>query len=234
MEEMPEPGPRNKAWMITFTDLVSLMLTFFVMLFAMSNVKIDKWDSMIDALSQSLNATDSKAVVISSAQYNVPTIVRKRAINLDYLAAVLEKAAAEDEVLSHGRIMRMEDRLIVALPGDLLFAPDRAALSDKARGAVFSLGGVLRNISNRIGVEGHTDPVSPKGGPYASNWELSLARAAAVANALRHAGYPEDIIAYGFADSRYSLLPEFPEKRRRALARRVDIVVLPGAGRSGR
>ena len=129
-EDIPEGRGPSKAWMVTFTDLVSLMLTFFVMLFAMSNVKVDKWDSMIDALSQSLNTSGANAVVVSSAEYNVATIVRRQAINLDYLASVLEKTVAEDEVLAHSRIMRLEDRLVIALPGDLLFASARADLSE--------------------------------------------------------------------------------------------------------
>ncbi len=229
-EDTPEARGPSKAWMVTFTDLVSLMLTFFVMLFAMSNVEVDKWDSLIDALSQSLNASGANAVVVSSAEYNVATIVRKQAINLDYLASVLEKTVAEDEVLAHSRIMRLEDRLVIALPVDLLFTPARADLSEKAREAVFNLGGVLRNIGNQIGINGHTDPVLVTGGAYASNWELSLARAAAVANALRRSGYAEDIVAYGFADSRFSQLPDLPTDQRHALGRRVDIVVLPNAG----
>ncbi len=229
-EDTPEARGPSKAWMVTFTDLVSLMLTFFVMLFAMSNIKVDKWDSMIDALSQSLNAPGTKAVVVSSAEYNVATIIRKQAINLDYLASVLEKTVTEDEVLAHSRIMRLEDRLVIALPGDLLFTPARADLSEKAREAVFNLGGVLRNIGNQIGINGHTDPVLVTGGAYTSNWELSMARAAAVANALRRSGYAEDIVAYGFADSRFSQLPDLPTDQRHALGRRVDIVVLPNGG----
>ena len=229
-EDTPRARRPSKAWMIIFTDLVSLMLTFFVMLFAMSNVKIDKWESMIDVLSLSFNVSRAKAVVTSSTEYNVATFVRKQAINLDYLAAVLEKTVAEDAVLAHSRIMRLEDRLVIALPGDLLFAPARADLSEKARAAVFTLGGVLRTIGNQIGVDGHTDPVLVTGDAYASNWELSLARAAAVANALRRSGYTDDIVALGFADSRFSQLPDLPTDQRHALGRRVDIVVLPNAG----
>jgi len=88
----------------------------------------------------------------------------------------------------------------------------------------------LRNIGNQIEINGHTDPVPATGGEYASNWELSVARAAAVANALRRSGYAEDIIALGFADSRFSQLPDLPTDQRNALGRRVDIVVLPDAG----
>ncbi len=147
-----------------------------------------------------------------------------------FLAFSASWAVAEDEVLARSRIMRLGDRLVIALPGDLLFAPGRADLSEKAREAVFNLGGVLRNIGNQIGINGHTDPVLVTGGAYTSNWELSMARAAAVANALRRSGYAEDIIAFGFADSRFSQLPDLPTDQRYALGRRVDIVVLPNAG----
>ncbi|MBT3305153.1 MAG: chemotaxis protein MotB, partial [Alphaproteobacteria bacterium] len=44
-------------WLITFTDLVALMLAFFVMLFAMSNVKVSDWQNVIDSLSQTLRPT---------------------------------------------------------------------------------------------------------------------------------------------------------------------------------
>ena len=58
-------------WLLTFTDLVALLLTFFVMLFAMSNVKIDRWKEMIDTLSQSLNPARSEPTKVPSAQYNI-------------------------------------------------------------------------------------------------------------------------------------------------------------------
>jgi chemotaxis protein MotB len=221
------PPPQGKGWMIVFTDLVSLMLTFFVLLFSMSSVQVNRWEEMIDALSQTLAPSREKTVSEVSAQYNIATIFRKRAINLDYLAAVLKESMAKDAVLARCHIMRLEDRMVIALPGDLLFATGEAALSDRARRALFTLGGVLRNVGNQIGVNGHTDPVPPRSVDFTSNWELSLARAVAVANALRRSGYREDVIAYGFADSQFDELPVLPLEERRALGRRVDIVVMP-------
>ena len=218
---------QNRGWMITFTDLVSLMLTFFVMMFAMSNVKVDRWDDMIDALSQSLQPSKEKVETAVTAQYNISSVFRKRAINLDYLAAVLEETIARDEGLTRTRVLRLEDRLVISLPGDILFEAGRAVLSAEARQALFSLGGVLSNIDNQMAVNGHSDPSPPEGEEYASNWELSVARAIAVANAMRRAGYDRDIIARGYADSRYAELPDIAEEKRVTLARRVDIVVLP-------
>ncbi len=226
------PPPPSKAWMVTFTDLVSLMLTFFVMLFAMSSVKVDRWETMIDALSQTLNPSRVKTVAAATAKYNIATVFRKRAINLDYLAAVLDETMSADAVLARSEIMRLEDRLVVALPTDLLFEPGLAVLSPRARTALFNLGGVLRNIGNQIGVNGHTDPLAPDGDQFTSNWELSLARAVAVGNALRRSGYTEDVIAYGFSDSRFGQLADLSEAEQRAMARRVDVIILGTVGDS--
>lgn len=228
--DIPQAPPTSRAWMITFTDLVSLMLTFFVMMFAMSNVKPDKWNDMTNALSQGLNTESQRAAAAATAKFSISTIFRKRAINLDYLSAVLEDAMAQVPLLENSQLLRLEDRLVIALPGDLLFHPGRAVMTERARQALFSLGGLLRNIGNQIGVNGHSDPQPPKGGEYTSNWELSVARAIAVANALRRAGYPDDIVAYGYSDSRYQQLPDLPEQQRQAMGRRVDIVIFPTVG----
>jgi len=229
-DEIRMESKQGVAWMITFTDLVSLMLTFFVLLFSMSSIKVDRWNDVIDALSQSLNPSSTKAQSSATSSFNIATLFRKRAINLDYLSSVLEEAVANDELLASSQLMRLEDRLVIALPGDLLFQPGNAVLADDAKKALFNLGGVLRNIGNQIGINGHTDPAPPTRSQYTSNWELSMGRATAVANALKRSGYTEDIISFGYASSRYKELPEMPEAERRVLGRRVDIVVFPTVG----
>ena len=218
--------------MITFTDLVALLLAFFVLLFSMSSVRPDSWRVAIDSLSRTLNPTRVDKAVPSAVPFNIGTTFPKRGSDLDYLATVLNEALREDALLSSTRIIRSADRLIVALPGDLLFENGRAELSERAGKSLLILGSVLRNIGNRIGVNGHSDPQPLKDGAYKSNWELSLARAVAVANTLRRSGYRREIVAYGFADSRYQQLPKIEEEQRRALARRVDIVILPTETRS--
>ncbi len=233
----PSPGGRpggreSRMWLITFTDLVALMLTFFVMLFSMSSVKISEWQNVIDSLSQTLRPTLEKTVPASTSSFNIGTIFRGRATNLDYLASVLGDVVDGDELLSLGRLMRLEDRLIIALPGNLLFETDGAALTERGRQALFVLGGVLRNIGNRIGVNDHSGPSRPAGGEYNSNWELSTARAASVANALRQSGYPDDITAFGYANSRTGPFSGLPETLRDSLSRRIEIVVRPDAGGS--
>lgn len=224
------PAVSRQAWMITFSDLISLLLAFFVLLFSMYSVKFDRWQSAVDSLSEALNPKRADAVAPFPSPFNIGKVSQKRVIDLDYLSTLLQQSVKTDALLSESRIMRRGDRLIVALPGDLLFDPGRAVLSQRARDAVFNLGGVLRTLDNQIGVNGHSDPDPLNSAEYASNWELSLARAAAVANTLRRSGYEKEIVAYGFADSRYDELPRMNETQRQALARRVDIVVFATAG----
>ncbi len=217
----------TKMWMLTFTDLVSLLLTFFVMLFAMSNVKIDEWEKVIDSLSQTLNPAIDDTVIKPTAQLNIGTLFRRRAVNLDYLSAVIAENLSVDPVLKDALIVNLEDRLVIALPGDLLFDPGAALVSARAQDAMFTLGAMFANVGNAIAVTGHTDPTPPGGDAYASNWELSMARAASVANAIRRGGYDQKIVAFGYGASQYNRLPNLSDDQKRRLARRVDIIVMP-------
>ena len=228
-EKTPSEELGTRVWLITFTDLVALMLAFFVMLFAMSSVKVNDWQSVIDSLSQTLRPSEEKTLPAATSVFNIGTIFRKNAINLNYLASVLMEAVESHPLLSTGRLIRLEDRLVIALPGNLIFEPGGALLTERGRQALFVLGGVLRNIGNKIGVNGHSDRFPP-GGDYTSNWELSTARAAVVANALRQSGYTDDITAFGYADGRLGQLSDLSDADRSALAGRIEVIIRPTAG----
>ncbi|MBT3557186.1 MAG: OmpA family protein [Rhodospirillales bacterium] len=228
--ETPE-GTISKSWMIIFSDLISLMLTFFVLLFSMSDMNLDNWNEITDTLSRSLSPTIiEEEPVLKSSEFNISTVLRENATDIDYLSGVMTELLSNDEVLGGSRVLRLDDRLVVALPSDALFEESGAVLTENAWDAVFKLSGVLRNVANQIGVNGHSDPVPPNSAIFTSNWELSIARATAVSNLLRQSGVNQDIAAYGFSDSRYDELPDLPEDERATMARRVDIVIFPTGG----
>ncbi|WP_246832892.1 flagellar motor protein MotB [Thalassospira sp. MCCC 1A01428] len=233
MDEPKKEEPSGPPiWMLSLADLISLLLTFFVMLFAMSSVKVDRWDEVVDSLSQSIKPSPVDPTDEPTAQMNIPRVYRKPAMNLDYLSSVIEGAIRDNPVLMHARLKHASDKLIISLPGDVMFVPGSEKLAQNARQALFVLGGVLSNIGNRVGVQGHTDPRPVSGqSRYTSNWELSLARAAEVANELKRSGYLDYINIYGFAASRYDDLPRTDdEDKRYEMARRVDIVIEPHGG----
>jgi chemotaxis protein MotB len=218
--------PPSSVWLIIFTDLVALLLTFFVLLFSMSNVQVDRWKEMIDALSQTLNPAKETVTTIPAAEYNISSIFRRRAINLDYLLAVFEEKVVRNEALKGSKLTLLEDRLVISLPGALLFEPNSAVLKDAAKNPLFTLGGLLRNVENQLGINGYSDEQNFEGAEYTSNWELSLARSIAVGNAFRRAGYTEELLNFGYGNSHSSYLSNATEEQRRTLSRRIDIVIL--------
>lgn len=224
----------SRAWLVTFTDLISLLLTFFVLLFSMSNVSADKWAYLSTTLSRSL-----KPVVVEQQpspmthQFNIPTIIEPDATNLDYLSTVFEELMSKDEVLAKSMVTRLDDRLIIGLPGDVMFEPSIAEITETAQQAVFALSSILRNIDNQIGVNGYASSFAGQASEkaqFTSDWELSIARAAAVANYLRRSGVSQNITAYGFANTRYTVQTDRPAVDHSA-ADRVDIVIFPSASK---
>ncbi|MEQ8664743.1 MAG: flagellar motor protein MotB [Rhodospirillales bacterium] len=221
----------SKAWMITFSDLISLMLTFFVMLFAMSNVKIDAWKDVTDTLSRTLDPKPIEEPEPVTGPYNIASIVFEAGTSLEYLAGVLEEVLSGDELLSRSLMFEYNDRLIISIPAERFFEPGRTAMTDAAQLAVFQISGVVRNIENKLVVEVHTDSTRPADGGMMSNWELSIARASAVGALLRKSGVLQEIDAVGYADSRYNTLQNLDSAERERLANRIDLIIHPNIGR---
>lgn len=236
VEAPAETGSPQRAWLLTFTDLIFLLLAFFVLLFSMSVVDTDKWKAMTTSLSEELSPDPVVTGIIETtplAEKQSGGVDEIQGIDLGYLGTLLKTQTEKNPTLRQGVISGLGERLAISLPGDLLFAPGEATLTDQARAALFELAGALAYVANRIVVLGHTDPVPVRGGLFASNWELSLARAAAVSDQLRGAGYDREIGVFGVADTRFGdLSAALPWVERMDLARRVDIIVDPNRGGS--
>ncbi|SLN77124.1 OmpA/MotB family protein [Oceanibacterium hippocampi] len=221
------PGPMDAPWLITFADLLSLMLTFFVLLYSMSEVKADAWRQVVQALSSRDAEIDSEVHVGPTSRDNVSTTAVEYATDLSYLESLLAEKITGEPLLAGARVERGEDRVVVSLPGAILFGAGEASVNDKVMSVAAVLSYVLRLVPNRIEIQGHTDPDPVSGaGAFASNWELSLARALAVENAFRRTGYRRPIGVLGLADSQFFRLPgNLPLEERYERARRVDVVV---------
>ena len=213
-------------WLITFTDLIALLLAFFVMLFSMSEVEPEPWENMTNSLVALLNPDFGWDSLLALIDLDADSTIADGAADLDYLQAVLSDKISNVTLLSKARLTRRGDHLIISLAADSLFAAGSAGLGEDSRAALYAMGDTLRHISNRVDVNGHTDPSPVRGGRYPSNWELSLHRAVAVAEALASAGYTRQIIATGLAESRFEE-SAFDGDREQALrhARRVDVII---------
>jgi chemotaxis protein MotB len=229
----PQKQTLSRAWLITFTDLISLLLTFFVLMFSMSNIKTDDWTFLTDTLSRSLSpVTNEQQSQMTSSNYNISTLVEREASNLDYLASVINELSSKDELLKNSKLTIYEDRIVIGLPGNVMFKTDEASITPQAKEALFALGSILRNVDNRIGINGYSSSVLKGKGNntnYTSDWELSIARAAAVSIYFHNSGIEQDITAYGFANTRYNNQDKEAAIQNELMADRVDIVVFLAA-----
>lgn len=247
---VPQAPPRLKArragdihmssgggstWLLSFTDVMALMLTFFVMLFAMSEPHKSDWEGMMSAMKNEFrsfygpawNAGPQETINISKVNFD-------QALDIGYLDLLMKSAMKENKLLDNLVITRRKDKLILSLPQDMLFAPGQATPEDKGLKTLYALGGPLSRMKNQIEVVGLADPkpVTNPDATYKNNWELSLARATNVAAILKRVGYEKDITVRGLSDGRYQDLASVKdEDQRLALSRRVDIVILNHDGR---
>jgi len=223
----------SSTWLISFTDVMALMLTFFVLLFAMSNPKKEDWEQLTKNIYESFNQFQGKVENRGPEDaINIEKINFSQALDLDYLKAIIRKLIDQSPALQVVQVIDNSDSLIISLPQNILFDSGSAELKPDANRALFALASTLRRIQNRIEIVGHTDPRPISGGAYSSNWELSLARASSVGAALQNVGYNKPLIVRGQASGRFDDMPDtVPVKERLDLSRRVDIVVMEDDGR---
>lgn len=221
-----KPPKPDTAWMLTVADLFSLMLTFFVLLYSMSVLQRDRWEDISESLMQRLQVIrDEETPLTLTEDWQVPRAEFTFARGLDYLNKVITDRFAKAENMEGVVITKGKDRITLSLTSDSMFNPGSAMIEPEARPALMEIGQFLGHIGNAITIEGHTDPRPISTSSFPSNWELSMARAVNVANALREAGYPYAIDIYGKGSSRYSDLTNLPNDEREMMARRVDIIV---------
>ncbi|MDX2223542.1 MAG: flagellar motor protein MotB [Rhodospirillaceae bacterium] len=180
----------QRAWLLTFADLVLLLLTFFVLVFSMSEPVRQRYEplvqSYLEAFAPAVDQAEAPGKPLSFAVEPPP--VRD---GVPYLQAVLQAAFAGSDHLRALQFRATARYLVIEIDAARLFAPDSEQVMDAAGPMMFDLAGVLGNLVNPVAVVG---PV-PRGfdDRAGSAWSMGLARADAVAAALAGAGYGNDL-----------------------------------------
>jgi chemotaxis protein MotB len=228
----PPKRGMDQGWIVMFTDLVCLMLTFFVLLFTMANPEPRLWKEITVETSPGAKSVTWKPPQVEMSEFAVRE--SEAALELTYLGALLRRQITIAGGLRDVSVRTHGDHITISLPSELLFESGSATVSKRGGEALFVVAGAVANVSNGIEVFGHTDPVPSDGTGFVSNWELSLARALAVSESVRRAGYDRPMLVQGFADGRFFEIPDdLTEARRYALARRVDIILRPDRHAAG-
>lgn len=189
-------GHNRTIWLISFTDLMSLLLAFFVLMYSMSEPEAQRWTGLSKALTsaRSTATSPSGAAPEPKAAFNAAAVETQSAINLDYLGALLRTQTGANPDLAAVDVRREDDRVVIGLPGTLMFDVSGATFTDQGRRVLYLLGAAVGRIGNRIEVVGHAEREDQTDGLA---WERALTRAVAIAAALRETGYKRDLVARG-------------------------------------
>lgn len=201
-EPEEDSGPTAPFWMTTYGDMVTLLLTFFILMFAMSTVNEQKFFEAAASLSKALGVLDKNVSVIGERSIAIG-LAGNAEEQLDMLEA-LEQIAEVFEEESLEEVAEIDiigpGEILIRLGDEVLFDPGEALLTLKARRILTGITRSLVGKTKEIFVEGHTDNVPINSTEFPSNWELSSARALSVVKLMEEIGIPPDqlgAIAHG-------------------------------------
>ena len=227
------------SWITTFSDLMSLLLTFFILLFSMSNVSDDKFNQAAYSLSNSLLGGGEGIMDGMIVPYEEETTGTNKPVTpaKELEGAELDPAliAIYNQVLNFVEKNELEDKVIITadqkgiyvnVSNAILFGKESASISREGRSVLKSVGKLLNQLDNRVVIEGHTDDIPNAYGQYPTNWELSVGRAVSVLRYLNENEHVDTkrLSAVGYGENQ-PLAPNNSEENR-ARNRRVNIVVI--------
>lgn len=239
--------------MVTYSDMVTLILVFFILLFSMSQIDLQKFESItqsfqsraiLDFLPSTVPADDEFPSNDGSST-GIGTDDEEEEANLDDLMDHLEawekKADAIHRLYTEVQnfldteqledvisAIRTEEGVILVLQDNILFDSGEAIILDSGEPFLNKVGDLIKDIPNVVRVEGHTDNRPISSYRYPSNWELSGARAGSVVRYLieEHGIDEERFLIAGYGETR----PVAPNDtiENQSKNRRVEIVLLDG------
>lgn len=229
----PPSAPGAPLFMATYGDMVTLILCFFVLLFAMSSIDSQKFQKALISLRGSLGVLKGGTTVEESQQPESasedgrsPGSAPRVELDTQHVAYTINSYLRSEGLDKSIQVTINQRGVAVSISDQFLFNSGSAELKPEGQRALFKIATLVRNKVPAVSVEGHTDATPLNGGIYRNNWGLSAMRAAVVASYLEFAGDidPLRLQAVGLGSSHPLVPNDSPEHK--ALNRRVDIVFL--------
>ena len=240
----------HERWLLTYADLITLLLALFMMLYAMSVLDLKKYEAFQQAFTQGMGKhvhslpgkgdppngqkLQTQPGALMGTPVPTPSPISDQLeplLDQDALAKLKKKLDHEIKLtgLQDQVQVSLDPRgLVVNVVSGVLFNSAQAMITPTGKKLLEALGPVFANMANPLVVEGHTDPRPISSAQFPSNWELSTARATAVLRYLISGDQLSDkrLSAAGYADTR----PRATNTTDVGMAanRRVDIVVIAG------
>lgn len=254
LKREPEKHPNHERWLVSYGDLLTLLLAVFVVMFAMSQTDKKKAEEVAAAMQESFGLTKAslgnKPTVIPSGSVSIIPELKPKPVMLTRIVSGKMRTYAStgdygtikasiDAYLTktgNGNKVSVEITrrgIVVSLKEAGFFDSGSARIKNEATESLNAIAETLNHYANTFRVEGHTDNIPIHSTECRSNWELSTARATNVVHFLIDSGgiAPESISAIGYGEFRP--VSDNCTQDGRARNRRVDVVLLAGEAELG-
>ena len=253
-KKQKEEAPASSlGWMVTFSDMVTLLLTFFVLLLSMCSLEAKKIKEIqtatLDAMGVLYEGEQSEVgfnTILSGREkvlfegepsgLGLRTVVFpgetiKEAVSQTEIVseryARLKIKLVREHLLDTVRLEETEEGINLLLRNELLFNPGRAEINPEGTPVLNRIVEIVGEDNFDVVVEGHTDNVPISTDRFPSNWELSITRAVNVAKYLTEemGVNPVKLSAVGYGDTKPRVSNDTPENRLKN--RRIEIILKP-------
>ncbi len=234
-KKCPECKAGAPEWMTTYGDMVTLLMAFFVMLFAFSNIDAQKFEQVMQSFQGSAGilsggvTVNQNDMIFEALPESSSTSVQQVQDNLEILKETIEDYIELKELEAEISVEFDTRGLIIRFKDNALFDSGSANLKDSSVEILSFIGELLKNEEFKdrsIRVEGHTDNIPISTSRFPSNWELSTTRSTNVIKFFINQAEiaPKRLSASGYGE--YYPIADNATPEGRAKNRRVDIVIL--------
>jgi chemotaxis protein MotB len=176
----------RNTWLITFADLLSLLLVFFILIYSTSNVKKDRLQNVIQSLDKKFGSSKILKEKEVKPSYKSEKQLLLRGVDLDYLYALLQnRIGAEAPLAQKITLKNNGSSLVISIKNKDIFGGNTPVLSDDFK-VLYAIAEALQKFNNKISITTHID--SPHGSGVPKDWNLAIRRAVAIAEELKKMG----------------------------------------------
>ncbi len=226
--------PTAPGWMVTYGDMMGLILCFFVIIVSFSQIEVSKFKAAIGSLRGALqpwnpDPTGSSMIMTPTIKFGLSREVDEA---IDQIVEAVQKEGMQQKI----EVQQTGSGVKIIFSDPVLFEVG----SDELKLSVLSIIEKLARLALKLNpkeiiVEGHTDDTPISTDRFPSNWELSAARALSVLKFFQSQGFPpEKLAAVGYGEYRPRLkVPSTASSEEKAINRRVEVFIKTEQARPG-
>ena len=219
-EESPfSEGGEKDRYLITYADLITLLLGLFILLYTASNLDVQKYEKMVNAIGNVFGGPTQTIKVIPDSEVPI-------AAPLGNLKSEINSLIEQNNYTSSIKLEENSRGVTIHILEDIVFPSGSSELKKSSKIVLSQLSAIIKKLPNDIRIEGHTDNVPISTSQFPSNWHLSVSRALSTAYYLmtEEGLDPEKLSIVGYSE--YKPLESNESSSGRATNRRVDIIII--------